>query len=102
MVIATKQGAVAQGRAKALHDAALQRDDGLQVDARALSREALHAAECRGESIANAVHDIATGVGRDRLVSCQPPLRLPRKIQLQNRLHAPAPGDPSGPYGVFR
>jgi hypothetical protein len=63
MIIAAKQRAVAQRGRKALNDAALQGNDGLDIDARTLATTALDAPVYRPERITYPVDDIASGVG---------------------------------------
>ncbi len=87
MIVAAKQGAVAQGWAETLHDPALDGDDGLQVDARAYAVETLDAAKYRGKGIPDAIDDIAFGVRGNCLVQSDPTARLARKVQSQDSLH---------------
>jgi hypothetical protein len=87
VIIAAKQGAVAQGRAKALNHSALNGDDGLQFNAGAQAGESLGTPENRGQGLADAIQDIALGIGRDCLVYGDPAAWLARNIQSQDCMH---------------
>jgi hypothetical protein len=80
MIVSTEQGAIAQWGTEILQDPAMQCDDGLQVDARAYAVNALNTAKNRRQSIANAVNDIALGVGRNRFVQRNPASGLAGQI----------------------
>ena len=66
MVVAAKQGSVAQWRREVIEYATVERDDGLQGYLRSNASEALHAAKHWGEGLPDAVDDIAASVRRDR------------------------------------
>jgi len=68
MVVAAKQGSVAQWRREVIEYATVERDDGLQGYLRSNASEALHAAKHWGEGLPDAVDDIAASVSRDRFL----------------------------------
>lgn len=68
MVVAAKQGAVAQWRCEVIEHAAIERNDGLKGDLRSDASKALHAAKHWGEGLPDAVDNIAASVSRDRFL----------------------------------
>ena len=92
MVIATEQGAVADRRSETLDDPALDGDDGLQVDTRTLAA-ALDAAEHGRQAFADAIDDIALGIGGHCFVQCNPAPGLAGEVQSENSMHDLDPND---------
>jgi hypothetical protein len=68
VIVATKKRAVAQGRAEALNNFALDGDNRLQVDTGAQAVDTLNTAKNRGQNVPYAVNDITFGIGCDGLV----------------------------------
>jgi len=90
VIVAAEQGAVAQRRAEILDDPALDRHDGLQLDPRAQSGQALDAAVIGRQGLADSVDHVALGVGGDRFVYGDPATRLARHVQPQDGMHQTA------------
>ncbi len=84
VIVAAEQGTVAQGGAEATDDATGHGNDGLQVNPRAQAGTALDATKNRRQRIADAVNDVASGIGRNRFLQAYPAARLAGEIESEN------------------
>lgn len=90
MIVAAKQGAIAQWWSETLHNFACDGNDGLQVYARAYAVETLGTTKYRGKGVPDAIDDIALGIRGNCLVQGDPTARLAGQVQSQDSLHGEA------------
>ncbi len=88
VIVASKQGAIAQRGCKIWRYLALYGNDGLEINSGALSAAALCTPHNRCQGVAYTVEDVTLGIGGYCLRHRHPAPGLPRYIESQDSLHS--------------